>query len=84
MRKDKRNIKDKLRFVIAAELKKYREKQGLSQERLARNLQISVRTYSDLEHGVTLPSTMTMLYFMAYIETEELTAFMESIKNSLE
>lgn len=79
MRKETRKEKsDELQAIIAAELKKFRKKHGFSQEGLARKLQVSVRTYSDLEHGVCLASTMTILTLMAIMSAEEREDFLNA------
>lgn len=72
MRKDRREeLNDRLRRTVAIALKKYRESNELSQEQMAKKLHISVRSYIDLEHGISSSSAMTMVHFLLLMEKEE-------------
>ena len=78
------NVPDSLRESVAGELLAYRKRYGLSQERFARLLRISVRSYVDLEHGVFLPSTVTLLRFLLILDDQELLCFLSTIEEFLE
>ena len=74
---------DSLRECVAGELLAYRKTHGLSQERFARMLQVSVRSYADLEYGVFMPSTVTMLRFLLMLDDQELLCFLSTIEEFL-
>ena len=78
------DVPDSLRKCVAGELLAYRKRHGLSQERFARMLQVSVRSYIDLEHGVFLPSTGTLLRFLLMLDDQELLCFLSTIEEFLE
>ena len=78
------DVPDSLRECVAGELLAYRKTYGLSQERFARLLQVSVRSYIDLEHGVFMPSTVTLLRFLLMLGDQELLCFLSTIEEFLE
>ena len=81
MQKNKQiKLKEAMCPFIASELKNYRDRQGLSQETFAKKLQISPRSYSDLEHEITLPPCITLLVFMALLEKENLDLFQRTVR----
>lgn len=85
MQKNKQTkLKEAMCPFIASELKNFRERQGLSQEAFAKKLQISLRSYSDLEHEITLPSCITLLVFMALLEKENLDMFQHTVRTTIE
>lgn len=86
MRKKERRkeLNARFRHAAAIALKKYRESNEISQAQLAQNLHISVRSYSDLEHGISSPSAMTMVHFLLLMEKEEQKEFLEFLKDALE
>lgn len=86
MRKTERRkeLNDRFRCATAIALKKYRESNEISQAQLAQNLHISVRSYSDLEHGISSPSAMTMVHFLLLMKKEEQKEFLEFLKDALE
>ena len=72
-----------LHACVASEFLTYRKTQGLSQERFARMLRISVRSYIDLELGVFMPSTVTLLRFLLLLDDQELLCFLSTIEEFL-
>lgn len=78
------DVPDSLQKCMAGELLAYRKTYGLSQERFARLLRISVRSYIDLEHGVFMPSTVTLLRFLLMLDDQELICFLSTIEEFLE
>ena len=85
MQKNKQTkLKEAMCPFIASELKNYRERQGLSQEAFAQKLQISLRSYSDLEHELALPSCITLLVFMTLLEKEYLDLFQRTVRTTIE
>ena len=73
-----------LQVCVASEFRAYRKTQGLSQERFARMLRISVRSYIDLELGVFMPSTVTLLRFLLLLDDQELLCLLSTIEEFLE
>ena len=78
------DVPDSLRKCVAGELLSYRKTHGLSQERFAQMMRISVRSYIDLEHGVFMPSTVTLLRFLLMLDDQELLCFLSTIEEFLE
>lgn len=77
-------VSESIRECVAGELLSYRKTHSLSQERFARLLRISVRSYIDLEHGVFMPSTVTLLRFLLMLDDQELICFLSTIEEFLE
>lgn len=75
--------KGNLQTVIAEELREYRKEHALSQAQFAKKLQISVRSYIDLEHGLFLPSATTLLLFQLQLDDQELLCFLSSVEEAL-
>ena len=72
-----------LQTVIVEELREYRKEHALSQAQFAKKLQISVRSYIDLEHGLFLPSATTLLLFQLQLDDQELLCFLSSVEEAL-
>lgn len=70
--------------LIAREFREYRKSRGLSQVQFAKRLQIAVRSYIDLEHGLFLPSSITLLLFLLQLDDQELLCFLSAIEEILE
>ena len=70
--------------LIAREFREYRKSRGLSQVQFAKRLQIAVRSYIDLEHGLFLPSAITLLLFLLQLDDQELLCFLSAIEEILE
>lgn len=85
MRKNRREeLNDRLRRTVSFRLRKYREDYELSQTQMAKKLHVSIRSYIDLEHGISSPSAMTMVHFLLLMEKEEQEEFLELLKEVLE
>lgn len=76
--------KSVLLSLIAREFWEYRKAHSLSQVKFANQLQIAVRSYIDLEHGLFLPSSMTLLLFLLKLDDQELLRFLSTIEEVLE
>ena len=64
--------------ILAQMLGEYRHKCHYSQERMAENLRISTRSYSDLERGKSNLSGPSLLFFVLTMnEAEQLAALRE-------
>lgn len=72
-----------LQSLIAREFREYRKAHGLSQVQLAKSLQIAVRSYIDLEHGLFLPSATTLLLFLLQLDDQELLCFLSAVEEAL-
>ena len=72
-----------LRLCMGEELLAYRKEHGLSQERFARMLKISVRSYIDLEHGAAFPSAITLLRFFLLSDEQEMLSVLATIEEYL-
>lgn len=72
-----------LRSRVASELLAYRKELRMSQERFAKMLRISVRSYIDLEHGVYLPSAVTLMRWFLLMEEQEMLCFLATVEEYL-
>ena len=77
-------IKDAMKPIISAKLKSYRRSAGLTQEQMAREYGMSVRSYVDLEHGICFPSATTFAQLLTSLNQEELKALLADIKDAVE
>ena len=82
--KRRENMKKALQEIIPVELKRYRIKKGLSQEAMARLLMVAVRSYIDLEHGVTFPSALTLANYLLLLPAEEQEDLLRRLRSSAE
>ena len=73
-----------LQSLISRAFREYRKAHGFSQVKFAKQLQIAVRSYIDLEHGLFLPSSMTLLLFLLQLDDQELLCFLSAIEEILE
>ena len=72
-----------LRLCMGKELLAYRKEHVLSQERFARMLKISVRSYIDLEHGAAFPSAITLLRYFLLLDEQEMLRVLATIEEYL-
>lgn len=72
-----------LRSCMGKELLAYRKELRVSQERFAKMLRISVRSYIDLEHGVYLPSAVTLMRWFLLMDAQEMLCFLATIEEYL-
>lgn len=72
-----------LRSRVASELLAYWKELRVSQERFAKMLRISVRSYIDLEHGVYLPSAVTLMHWFLLMDEQEMLYFLATIEEYL-
>lgn len=77
-------IKDAMKPIISAKLRNYRKSNGLTQEQMAREYGMSVRSYVDLEHGICFPSATTFAQLLTSLNQEELKALLADIKDAVE
>lgn len=77
-------IKDAMKPIISAKLKSCRKSIGLTQEQMAREYGMSVRSYVDLEHGICFPSATTFAQLLTSLNQEELKALLADIKDAVE
>ena len=85
MSTSKTNImKSAMQPVMCAWFKRYREKRKISQEQMAMKFMMSVRSYSDLEHGISFPSGVTFARFLLMLTKEEQKEILEDIRIEIE
>ena len=85
MSKSKTTImKSAMQPVMCAWVKRYREKRKISQEQMAMKFMMSVRSYSDLEHGISFPSGVTFARFLLMLTKEEQKEMLEDIRIEIE
>ena len=77
-------IKNAMKPIISAKLRSYRKSNGLTQEQMAREYGMSVRSYVDLEHGICFPSATTIAQLLTSLNQEELKALLADIKDAVE
>ena len=82
--KRRENMKKALQEIFPVELKRYRIKKGLSQEAMARLLMVAVRSYIDLEHGVTFPSALTLANYLLLLSEEEQEDLLRRLRSGIE
>ena len=82
--KKRQEIKSIIQPIIAEDLRRYRNANGLSQEGMAKKLKISVRTYVDLEHSRSMVSATTLAFFLALLPEEELNTLLQSMREAIE
>ena len=82
--KRRENMKTALQEIIPVELKRYRIKRGLSQEAMARLLMVAVRSYIDLEHGVTFPSALTLANYLLLLPGKEQEDLLQRLRSGAE
>ena len=77
-------IKDAMKPIIAAKLRSYHKSNGQTQEQMAREYGMSVRSYVDLEHGICFPSATTFAQLLTSLNQQELKALLTDIKDVVE
>jgi len=65
-----KRIKTLLVPIFMQSFTRYRKEHRLSQEQMARLLGVAVRSYIDLEHGNSLPATLTLIAFLSLVNEE--------------
>lgn len=70
--------------IMCKWFKQYRAKRKISQEQMAMKFMMSVRSYSDLEHGISFPSGVTFARFLLMLTKEEQKEMLEDIRMEIE
>ena len=78
------NMKSAMQPILCDWFKRYREKRKISQEQMAMKFMMSVRSYSDLEHGISFPSGVTFARFLLLLTKEEQKEMLEDIRLEIE
>lgn len=73
-------MKSAMQPIMCKWFKQYRAKRKISQEQMAMKFMMSVRSYSDLEHGISFPSGVTFARFLLMLTKEEQKEMMEDIR----
>lgn len=72
-----------LQNFLSAKIKEYRKTICISQERMAENLCISVRSYSDLENGKSCFSASSLMLFLLLLSHEDAIQLLNEFRNVL-
>ena len=78
------NMKSAMQPILCDWFKRYRAKRKISQEQMAMKFAMSVRSYSDLEHGISFPSGVTFARFLLMLTKEEQKEMLEDIRIEIE
>ena len=78
------NMKSAMQPILCDWFKRYRAKRKISQEQMAMKFMMSVRSYSDLEHGISFPSGVTFARFLLMLTKEEQKEMLEDIRKEIE
>ena len=70
--------------IVCDCFKRYRTTRKISQEQMAMKCMMSVRSYSDLEHGTSFPSGVTFARFLLMLTKEEQKEMLEDIRIEIE
>lgn len=77
-------MKSAMQPILCDWFKRYRAKRKISQEQMAMKFMMSVRSYSDLEHGISFPSGVTFARFLLMLTKEEQKEMLEDIRIEIE
>ena len=77
-------MKSAMQPILCGWFKRYRAKRKISQEQMAMKFAMSVRSYSDLEHGISFPSGVTFARFLLLLTKEEQKEMLEDIRLEIE
>lgn len=78
------NMKSAMQPILCDWFKRYRAKRKISQEQMAMKFMMSMRSYSDLEHGISFPSGVTFARFLLMLTKEEQKEMLEDIRIEIE
>ena len=78
------NMKSAMQPILCDWFKRYRARRKISQEQMAMKFMMSVRSYSDLEHGTSFPSGVTFARFLLMLTKEEQKEMLEDIRIEIE
>ena len=78
------NMKSAMQPILCDWFKRYRARRIISQEQMAMKFMMSVRSYSDLEHGISFPSGVTFARFLLMLTKEEQKEMLEDIRIEIE
>lgn len=77
-------MKSAIQPIVCDWFKRYRTTRKISQEQMAMKCMMSVRSYSDLEHGTSFPSGVTFARFLLMLTKEEQKEMLEDIRIEIE
>lgn len=70
--------------AVMKRLKQYRQDLGLSQEQMAMQYGIAVRSYIDLEHGKNFPSATTFAQLLTALSKDDLKDLLAEIRTAVD
>lgn len=71
-----------MKDILAANMKNYRKNQRYSQFEMAEKLQMSVRSYADVERKVSLCSTRTFVHFLLLCNDEQIDQLIQELREA--
>ena len=78
------NMKSAMQPILCDWFKRYRAKRKISQEQMSMKFLMSVRSYSDLEHGISFPAGVTFARFLLMLTKEEQKEMLEDNRIEIE
>ena len=75
--------KNLVKAVLSDFVSNLRDSHSLTQEKMAENLRISPRAYSDLEKGKYCFSTVTLLFLLLFLKEEELKMLLNTFREKI-
>ena len=75
---------DAIRPAVVKRLKQHRQDLGLSQEQMAKQFGIALRSYADLEHGKNFPSATTFAQLLTALSKEDLKDLLAEMRTALD
>ncbi len=79
-KKSKRLLMD----YLSMQIRIFRGKEDLTQEKMAEKLHITPRSYFDLEHGKSGFSAMSLIYFLLLLSDEDIIKFIGNFRKLLQ
>lgn len=80
----RQQLTDAMKPAVAKSLKQHRQDLSLTQEQMAMQYGIAVRSYIDLEHGINFPSATTFAQLLTALSKEDLKDLLAEIKTAVD
>jgi len=72
-----------IKEFLSSRSKKHRKKNKLSQDEMSEQLHISTRAYSDLENGKNCFSSLSLLFFLLLLESQEVLDLLDNFRKEV-
>ena len=76
----RKELKTAMKPIMSKWMKTQRQSLGFSQEQMARQYGMSVRSYIDLEHGVNFPSAATFAQLLTSLNSDDARKMLAELK----